>query len=369
MALQSVTGAFYPDFPNLNVTMGAAASSSLLLDAAGEKVAFIFRAPKTGTLSAVTFLTGTVTTGQTMKVSFQDVSAADGNPDGVVDQFRTVSIADTDDDVAKTTGIISSDGTDGGTKRSVTKGDLLAVVVEFDSTPGNLNLKLWRTVSTQQYDLHQCYVRHFTASWASAGGLLPAFAVQYDDSSYGYIAGSMPAVTVGDASAFLVNTGSNPDEISLLFSLPFPCKADGVRCSLDADGDADVVLYDSDGSTVLASVTLDKDIRASTSADVCVVPFSAEVSLAKDTNYRLAIKPTTTTNVGIPRITFFSNAAMAQAGGGVNINWSQRVDAGSWSNNNTIRPCISLRISALDDGVGGGGGLLVHPGMAGGMRG
>ncbi|MGQ9573565.1 MAG: hypothetical protein ACUVV3_10375, partial [Dehalococcoidia bacterium] len=89
-------------------------STTLTVDASGEKAAFVFRVPATGTLKKVAFRTGGVTHNQTIRVSFQDVNSLTGYPDGVVDQWRDISIGDTDDNQHKETGLITSDGTDGG---------------------------------------------------------------------------------------------------------------------------------------------------------------------------------------------------------------------------------------------------------------
>jgi hypothetical protein len=53
------------------------------------KLAFVCEAPKTGVLRKVCFRTGSVVTGDTLKVSFQDVDPATGDPNGTADQFRT----------------------------------------------------------------------------------------------------------------------------------------------------------------------------------------------------------------------------------------------------------------------------------------
>jgi hypothetical protein len=45
-----------------------------------DKCAYVFRAPKSGTISKVGFRTGTVGTGGTVDVRLETVSATDGNP-------------------------------------------------------------------------------------------------------------------------------------------------------------------------------------------------------------------------------------------------------------------------------------------------
>lgn len=91
MAYQAIQGVYLPEVAMFG------AYGSYLLDADGEKLAFVLPAPKTGNLAQVGFRTMIVTTGDTLKVSFQGVDEATGDPDGTPDQYRTTVIADGDD--------------------------------------------------------------------------------------------------------------------------------------------------------------------------------------------------------------------------------------------------------------------------------
>src|SRR3989304_561487 len=97
MALQTIKGLWLPQplswFIPTNV--------SFLIDAAAEKVAFIFKVPKTGTLESVSFVLGPVTTGDTLKISFQDVDVATGNPDGSGDAVTLVGRAETHETITE----------------------------------------------------------------------------------------------------------------------------------------------------------------------------------------------------------------------------------------------------------------------------
>ena len=78
----------YPDLaPGL-------AGSGYVLNAAGQRVAFIARPPKLGSIRDVIFRLRTVTTPDPMLVSLQGVDPATGLPDGVVGQSGTVPEAE-----------------------------------------------------------------------------------------------------------------------------------------------------------------------------------------------------------------------------------------------------------------------------------
>ena len=75
---------------------------------------------------------------------------------------------------------------------------------------------------------------------------------------------------------------------------------------------------------------------------------------------------TTTNNLNV-LLTDVQNASYwAAMDGGSTWRWTQRTDAGAWTPTTTRRPCMGLRFVSFNPT---GGGLLVHPGLGGGMRG
>jgi hypothetical protein len=350
MALTSIGGGmFMPKPENF-----ANSNGNLLLDATGEKLGAIFRVPKTGTLAKVRFLTSTVTTGDTMKVSFQDVDMATGNPDETADQYRTVVVNNTDDNAWITTGLITTDGTDVGSLRSVTRGDLLAIVIEFDSyVAGNLNIQ--NTTTILDYG-NGCYTALKTGgSWVKSTNTAGCFELEYDDGSLAYTDTLLP----GAGAGLTLASNTTPDEAALYFRFPVGVTVGGAYLFLDIDAALDVVLYDTDGTTALATVSLDSDVRASTSANGTLVVFPTEIDLTANSFYRLAVKPTTTTAVGYRRMTVRAAGSMDMFDLGQNAYLSTRTDAGAWTETTTLRPRMSLLVTKVHDGSGGGSGGYV----------
>lgn len=350
MALTSIGGILtIPD----NAFTGNAAVNALL-DATGEKMMAVFVAPKTGTLGYVRFRTATVTTGDTMKVSFQDRDPATGNPDGTPDQYRTVAVANGDDNVWVLTGLVTDNGADGGAKRSVTKGDRVCVVVEFDSyVAGNLNIQYQDQAISMSNDI---YAATYTAgAWTKAVQSMGQFEVLYDDNSLAY----SPSMCPGVSTATTLASNTTPDEVAMIFQVPVACVVSGAWVLIDIDGDCDIVLYDSDGTTALATVSLDKDNRQPTGAAVVFVEFAANVTLAASTSYRLAVKPTSTTAVGVRYYAVNAQASLDAFPLGQNCHWSERTDAGSWTQTTTRRLRAGICIAQVHDGASSGGGAYV----------
>lgn len=344
-------GQFQASFPSPTPNT---AFASLLMDASAEKVAYIFQVPKTGTLNNIRFRTGTVTTGDTLKVSFQNVSTTNGDPDGSIDEYRTIVVNSSDDNVMLTTGIISSDGTDGGVKRSVTQGDYLAVVFEFDSfVAGAINIAglSINSVSTNPYS-GGTYADHYTAAWAKSTAVSPILALEYTDGSYNYTPG-VYVMSVSSTLSFASNNATQ-DEVALRFTVPVTTKVKGGYFMADFDAATDAVLYDS-GGTALATVSIDPDIRIANSDVLTAVYFASEITLSPDTTYRWTLKPTTTTNITVRYFDVAAAAVMGQMEGGTNVYWDARVDAGAWTSTTTRRPYAGLFISDIPAATGGSG--------------
>ena len=147
MTLATVKGGLWiPKPPAVSTTVSF---STFLIDAAGERVAFVIRVPKTGTLDKAEFRVGTVAinAASQVRVSFQDISAANGDPDGTQDQFRDIAGSAFASNTWMVPGLMTSDGTDTGVKRSVTQGDLLSVVIEYQTFTAADSVNVNRTRS------------------------------------------------------------------------------------------------------------------------------------------------------------------------------------------------------------------------------
>lgn len=336
MAFAAVTGGGL-HFPQ-RMTHSSLALNNKLLDAASEKVGFIFRIGKTGTISKVGFLTAGVTTGATLDIRLETVSLANGDPTGTLlgtNSNGSQVVADADDDTWFTTSLT--------TAVAVTRGDLVAVVIVNPSvSPGNLNIRL------VTYDrIIFPYSDHFTASWAKANSdQNPVCSLEYDDGTYAVQPGVYP---LSDRNVRGVNSGSTPDEVGMIFQFPFPVRVTGAWIFADIDEATDIILYDSDGSTALETISLDKDVRQTTGEGGLKLFFDNTEELSANTNYRLVYKPTTTTNIRTWDFDVDAAAIMDSFEGGQNFHHTQRTNAGAWTETTTRRLIIGLLLDAFDD--------------------
>ncbi len=160
MTMQSIIGGV--TIPHhVEAVLGAPGIGSLLMDASGEKAAFIFKIPKSGTITEIGFRTGAVTTADTLKAGLYTVDTSN-NPTataygGMVAGTQASPAANTWYAVAL------------GTNCTATAGDVVAVVIEFNSyVAGNLNISRtgWKQWNQRFTTLPSASRQSWTASRA-----------------------------------------------------------------------------------------------------------------------------------------------------------------------------------------------------------
>ena len=351
MTMQTLKGGQI-QVPFLWLRNTAPAASNETLDANGEKYAFITQAGKSGEIAKILFRVGAMTTTGNLDVRLETVDAANGDPSGAlkdVNSNATQNVLDSDDNTWFAVSLTAS--------ATVTKGDIIAAVLVADANFDGQILN-WTNSIEGGFGYQDEFL---TGSWvktSSRGGMI---GLEYDDGSYEFCPGMYPGVP----SSLTFNNTSTPDHIGMIFQIPFPIRVTGISFILDTDGDVDIKLYDSDGTTVLETLSLDKDIRGSAGGTIQQFLFASTHLLAKDVNYRIVVEPTSATNV---RIYFFDvNAVAVMDGfsGGQKFHYTTKKDAG-WTETITRRPFFSLLCDQFDDGAGGGAGgapLLINGGL------
>ena len=361
MSLVSCKGLLHVPNPITNVD-GVVGTT---LDATGERCGQVLMISKTGNIRNVWIHTGTVTKGGDLKISLQGVNSS-GMPDGTIKGtgnagYVVATINDSDD--SKWVGPFQL-----GVDVAVTQGETISLVVEWSSyTDGSLIIQLVSPI-LRKYNCYQ--VTDLTATpgtWRKSSTSHQCIALEYDDGTY--MVGNIGAIY---SSRGTVNVNTTPDEYGNLFQMPFPCRAIGFWIYADPDYDAVLTLYDA-SSNILANATIEADYRYGTSESYFEVFFdsdpAANVTLAKDTDYRMVVASTSSNNTSFKDLSVPEAAAMEVMDLGTSCYMTYRTDGGTWTESTTRRVCMGLILDQVDNGVGSGGGLLTHPGMAGGCRG
>lgn len=351
MAYTAVPGGLW--VPNKRLLHVDVVSTNLLMDATGERVGFFVVVPKSGTLDKFECLTNTFTQATNgIRFSFQDPDGT-GFPDGTQDQFRDVASGSLASNSWIVPGLMTDDGTDTGVKRSVTKGQKLWCVIDFVSFAASDAIR----IATGSFETSTSdYAETYAALRAGAGPAwtrqtaAPMMSLKYDDGTYGEIL--CPGITAITQTSF--NSGSTPDERGLYFSLPMNCKIDAIgmqMAGLASGRTFDVVLYDTDGTTVIETISWDS-IYLSTLTGTRLFYFflTQERTLTANGNYRITLKPTTASNNALVDVTANAAGNLAPYGSG---QLTTRTDGGAWTQTATRRPLIGVRVSSVDDGSAG----------------
>jgi hypothetical protein len=351
-------GEYFPVPPSFAVGTSMGVGTSLVIDATGEKLSMQGsywnpdRAAKTITKVGWRWGTAVKAGGSGLIASLQDLTTtpagAGAEPDGTMDQQVAISAAEV------TTGAFTLYTLGAG--RSVTPGDLLACVVEFDGggrlgsdsyAIGGMSLAS-SLIAGDGFGLFTHYVG---GVWTMQTTLAPSLIFEHSDGTFGSIESGHPIVTAG-STAF--NSGSTPDENGIAFTVPEPIKVDGAWLAYIAASNAadfDVVLYEDASTLVTVSIDAGKIVISGTNRTL-KFSFPAEQTLVPGKTYRLVVKPTTANNVTFYHYDVASASYWTAAQGGpASFNLTTRTDGGAWSETTTRRAQMGLLVSARLSGL------------------
>jgi hypothetical protein len=361
MALASVKGGeWWPSPPFLNAAL-AASIGSVQLNVASEKMAIVFQAAFTGTLSEVDFYISAVGSSGDVDVRVETIDAATGNPSG--------SLAGTNSNLSMTISTTGAKTAALTAAVSLTQGTYYAIV--FSGTSGDISLACFNRVgSGGGWDTTGVYPRyHNGTSWSSRGlavsyQYVPCIALKLNDGSYPWLGGTItPFQSLTNVD---FNNTSSDRERGIRFIPRGKKRAIGFFAATNIhSGNANVILANTSG-TALATYTGDKDYGSSYSAGSGVIPsmgfFASAVTLDAGTTYYLTIVPQSATNVRIVDGLLMDTGEANQMNvlsGGTDVVLVTRDSGGTYTVDTTKRPLsMGLIFDQSDDGAGGGGGGL-----------
>lgn len=377
------TGLLYPMHSDYTGTQQKTASNSGAMAATADKLAMIGRVYIDGrpgsakTLSAagggsISFRTGTVTfanAGTTIDLGIQDVdntasAGPIGRPDGTFDVKRTLTGG---------TDIISSNtwttfAMTGGTgSKSIAHGDLIAVVFDMTARGGSDSVILSLGGSSANLPTTN---RFTSSSWQTTTQGAANVVITFDDGTLAIFDAGIPFSTAQQVETF--DDSSNPDERGIAFQIPWDCKIDALWADVGISGatsDFDVNLYSTPFGTPAAVPGTTFSIRAEQHGNgsnqfYASFLLPAEVTLSRNTDYVLAFKATGAGQVRLQNYVFGNTAYRAFLPYASIAKVTRNNGSGAFT---AESPAITMyqmgvRISALQDASGGGGGQRVFGG-------
>lgn len=355
--LQSI----FPQMPS-----GNPGYTNFVLNATTDKVEFILQAPEAITITTVAFRYGARTgTPPTYQLSLQGVDAS-GNSDGTDLGGGSPTLV---------TFTPPADATWDGTTQTVTltnaytiaRGAFFAIVIDYNTGTVNAgNNSSFTTDYTSAYQQFP-YVIQNDAGSRTRRNSIPVIAYLSASKCYGYAA-------FGSSNAS-IHDGSTPDEAGLIFTLPaewgYTYQIVGVNTGIRFGTAGQTVrmrLYDSDGSTVLQTIDIDSDNTRAASVSGCFAEYYFDEATLSTLNfgstYRITFTVTAASGgVIIPYYTLPSSTYLTSFPLSDNAYWTQRTDAGAWTDTNTRRPWIALIFDDWTEPSGGGIGSLIGGGL------
>lgn len=147
------------------------------------------------------------------------------------------------------------------------------------------------------------------------------------------------------------SSSPTPTHRGIKFQIPFAARCIGfINGGTANTGDYDGFLYNAAGDTILESRSfLGAQNAGSVSAERHLL-WDTPVNLDANTNYRIVIQPTTTTTIGLTNL-IFSDAALREASPW-DTNWQYTtLNSGTWDDSQTDRiPQMRLILDQIDTG-------------------
>lgn len=352
-------------------------ASAFTFDGSADSLALIFRVPVNGTLDNVHYRVvsdpGTLTA--TIRVELRTVDVTTGFPSAAGTLYgsstsitKAVTLGDT---IAANTNYAAAVAA-----TAMVAGETAAIVLDFSAYTTGSYTSMWvpgqpliGSPAGRVAQMPYCVTN--TGAGQALDTNVPDFLLEYSGGVFVPIDGYFQ--WLGTRTAYTVTT-SGTTRRGNKFTPVTPRRAVGFYVAIDLDDDILLQLRLASDDSVLATATLDKDIKSSISPTQGWYRFDATggaqttVNLTAGTAYYvLATGAGATGSIiyafeGMP-----SNSALAACPGGIN-NFGVAY-AGTYTETNTSRYDIGLITDREDDGTGSGGGLLTNPGMGGGMRG
>lgn len=323
--------------------------NSSTLSSAGHKNAAVLPIRKTGTISKIYVRSGsTGNAGNAYTFSIQTISA--GYPSGTLWAANTQQTG--------VTGIVGGGGIYSATLdagASVNAGDIIGVVIECTTYVGNATFGIGFADGTGG-GIGLPYLANFTTSWTTLANS-PNLIIEYDDGTF-YEALNVYSFT--DITSVGITNASNPRLVGNKITPTKTMRVIGFYIWCDLDETLDVIIYDTDGSTVLTSASVDKDLPGgSVNIFVYTGYFSTPAILQENSSYYIVYKNNTATTINTYDFSALNSTARQYFNGGsvlsrVTTTVSTPVDTSSYTEDDTKMTALGIIVDGIDSGTTGG---------------
>ena len=345
MALQSILGEVA--WPGIMASMGAlpTVNSYATLDAAGEYVAFVFVAKQAMTISHIGFRAGFGTGSPTADIRVETIDAATGLPSGTLWATDTNIVTGTL--VNNTFSLFALTA-----PASIAAGQIFAIKIAYNSGTTLVISGISGTVGAR--GLPYAVLNTGTPTKTALANML--MVLGSSTTEFYTMRGLLPVNTITNANF----NNTDGAKRCMRFRTPFPCRVRGILIPASAQtGDFNIRLEDDAGNELSSSSTaFEGNAQISTNAGSLILYFDNPVVLAKDTWYRAAVEPSSSTNVNFSFVAAPAADYLKAFPGGQNATYASFA-SGAWTDTTDQAALMDILIDQFDDGVSAGGGAHV----------
>lgn len=196
---------------------------------------------------------------------------------------------------------------------------------------------------------------------------IPNIVIEFDDGTLGFIVDSHVTSTGALSTATAFNSGSTPDEHCNIIRPAGPVKVDMLWAILNissSSADFEMILYSDPLGTPSAiangTVTVDANqLQATGAIRMARFGLPANISLAANTDYAVAIRPTTANNVSVYHYDVAATTHWKAHSMGANCYKGTRTNqTGAFSTTTTSRLYAGVRVTGIADDASTGGGMI-----------
>lgn len=323
-----------------------------LTSAGSHYVTYVFDAREDMTVSHIGFRAGTVAGSPTIEIRIETVDTSTALPTGTLWATNTNGTTGT---VSSNTSVLQALTA----SASITKGQVFAVKLLLATGTSLIVQNTNQWAAFQSLNLPYLVNNTGTPTKGNIGNNTPNIAIGSSSTTFYQVTGALP---VSSTTGNTFNNSVAGAKRGLRFTIPMNCRAVGLRFyQAISTGDYNAALYSDAGSELSSSSTAFTGVvNAATNNATTYAFFDNTVTLTAGTTYRIAIEPTTTTNVNVTTMTLPSASYRGASPFGTTGHYATFTTGGGWVDSATDQiPLMDLIIDQIDDGTGSGGGGVV----------
>lgn len=337
-----------------NITNAVSLGTAATLTSAGHYIAYTFVAKEAMTVSHVGFRAGTASGSPTIEVRIETLDPATGLPSGTLWNSPTNTTNGTTGTISSNTYVLQALTA----SASIARGQVFSVKFALASGTSQVISSISNLSNSFASNAAQV-INTGTPTKSALANTSAAIALGSSSTTFYQVPGTIPCS--GNSGGTFNNT--NSARRGLRFTPPMNCRAVGVRWfNGNQTGDFNAVLYDDAGSELgTSSTSFDGDYSGASNNGANIVYFDNSVSLTAGITYRVAIEPTSATNVNVPTITLPSTSYQSGSPLGTMGHYTTYA-SGSWDDGATNQanvPLMDLIYDQVDNGSGTGGGGVI----------